>query len=106
MPTYDYKCKKCSHTFEYFQTMSDALLELCPECKGDLRRLISGGSGLIFKGSGFYLTDYKNDNPASKLCKLHFYAFGGIKKTSEWLNMINNSPLDINFNNEFKPISD
>jgi len=52
------------------------------------------------------LTDYKNDNPASKLCKLHFYAFGGIKKTSEWLNMINNSPLDINFNNEFKPISD
>ena len=52
------------------------------------------------------LTDYKNDNPASKLCKLHFYAFGGIKKTSEWLNMISNSPLDINFNNEFKPISD
>ena len=67
MPTYDYKCKKCSHTFEYFQTMSDALLELCPECKGDLRRLISGGSGLIFKGSGVYLTDYANkDSSKSK----------------------------------------
>ena len=67
MPTYDYKCKKCSHTFEYFQTMSDAPLELCPECKGELRRLISGGSGLIFKGSGFYLTDYANkDSSKSK----------------------------------------
>jgi len=58
MPTYDYICKKCDHTFEYFQAMSDTPLENCPECKGKVRRLVSGGSGLIFKGSGFYLTDY------------------------------------------------
>ena len=69
MPTYDYKCKKCSHTFEYFHTMSDAPLELCPECKGELRRLISGGSGLIFKGSGFYLTDYANKDSSKSMTK-------------------------------------
>ena len=58
MPTYDYFCKKCQNTFEYFQSMSDSALEKCPKCNNKLRRLISGGSGLIFKGSGFYLTDY------------------------------------------------
>ena len=58
MPTYDYLCKKCKHSFEYFQSMSDSHLKECPECKGKVRRLVSGGSGLIFKGSGFYLTDY------------------------------------------------
>jgi putative FmdB family regulatory protein len=46
--------------FELFQSMSDAPRKTCPECKGAVRRLVSGGSGLIFKGSGFYLTDYKN----------------------------------------------
>ena len=66
MPTYDYICKKCDHTFEYFQTMSDAPLELCPECKGKVRRLVSGGSGLIFKGSGFYLTDYVKKDSSEK----------------------------------------
>jgi len=50
------------------------------------------------------LADYKNANPSSKLKKLHFYAFGGIKKTSEWLKLINNSSLEINDNNEFKAI--
>ena len=54
MPTYDYICKKCNQTFEYFQAMSDTPLENCPECQGKVRRLVSGGSGLIFKGSGFY----------------------------------------------------
>ena len=58
MPTYDYFCKKCQNTFEYFQSMSDSALEKCPKCNNRVRRLISGGSGLIFKGSGFYLTDY------------------------------------------------
>ncbi len=67
MPTYDYKCNACSHTFEYFQTMNDAPLEICPQCEGNVRRLVSGGSGLIFKGSGFYLTDYaKKDSSNSK----------------------------------------
>ena len=58
MPTYDYFCEKCQNTFEYFQSMSDSALEKCPKCNNRVRRLISGGSGLIFKGSGFYLTDY------------------------------------------------
>ncbi|MAD52246.1 MAG: zinc ribbon domain-containing protein [Candidatus Marinimicrobia bacterium] len=60
MPSYDYICKKCGHTFELFQSMSDSPRKTCPVCKGVVRRLVSGGSGLIFKGSGFYLTDYKN----------------------------------------------
>ncbi|MEA1881268.1 MAG: FmdB family zinc ribbon protein [Candidatus Marinimicrobia bacterium] len=67
MPTYDYKCQQCDHTFEYFQAMTDARLENCPECGGKVRRLVSGGSGLIFKGSGFYLTDYgKKNSPDNK----------------------------------------
>ena len=61
MPTYDYICKKCEKRVEYFQSMSDAPKKECPDCKEDsLRRVISGGTGLIFKGSGYYLTDYKN----------------------------------------------
>ncbi len=66
MPTYDYKCQNCDHTFEYFQAMSDARLENCPECRGEVRRLVSGGSGLIFKGSGFYLTDYAKKNSSEQ----------------------------------------
>lgn len=66
MPTYDYVCPKCRHAFEVFQSMNDAPLTQCPECKKrGLKRLIGGGSGLIFKGSGFYITDYKNKKPAS-----------------------------------------
>ena len=59
MPTYDYKCTDCGYKFEYFQSMKDPLLQVCPECSGKLKRLIGPGSGLIFKGSGFYETDYK-----------------------------------------------
>jgi putative FmdB family regulatory protein len=65
MPTYDYRCEKCGHTFEAFQQMSAALLSECPECKGPLQRLIGGGTGLIFKGSGFYITDYKKSNSST-----------------------------------------
>jgi len=59
MPTYDYKCSNCNHTFEYFQPMSSLPLTECPECKGTLKRIIGTGSSPIFKGSGFYQTDYK-----------------------------------------------
>jgi putative FmdB family regulatory protein len=59
MPTYDYKCSSCDYTFEYFQPMSSKLLTECPKCKGTLKRIIGTGSGPIFKGSGFYQTDYK-----------------------------------------------
>ena len=59
MPTYEYKCQKCAHSFEVFQTMSAKPLTKCPECAGKVKRLIGSGSGIIFKGSGFYCTDYK-----------------------------------------------
>jgi putative FmdB family regulatory protein len=58
MPTYDYKCTQCGYDFEMFQSMSEDHIKKCPECEGIVRRLVGGGSGLIFKGSGFYLTDY------------------------------------------------
>ncbi|GHT65329.1 hypothetical protein FACS1894110_06940 [Spirochaetia bacterium] len=57
MPTYGYECKSCGHTFDAFQSMSDAPLKACPECGKEVRRLINGGTGIIFKGSGFYVTD-------------------------------------------------
>src|SRR5512137_2157627 len=59
MPTYEYECTKCGHTFEAFQSMSEKPLSRCPECRGRVRRLIGGGLGVIFKGSGFYSTDNK-----------------------------------------------
>jgi len=62
MPTYEYECTQCKHTFEEFQKITDKPLTKCPKCGGKLRRLISGGIGLIFKGSGFYVTDYKKSN--------------------------------------------
>jgi len=57
MPTYEYECKSCSHSFEVFQSMSDQPLKECPKCGKEIRRLIFGGTGVIFKGSGFYVTD-------------------------------------------------
>lgn len=59
MPTYDYKCKECGITFEYFQKMTDEHIKDCIECGGDVKRLIGSGMTPIFKGSGFYETDYK-----------------------------------------------
>ena len=60
MPTYDYMCLVCHHRFEAFQSMSEKPLDKCPVCGEAVKRLISPGAGLIFKGSGFYITDYKN----------------------------------------------
>lgn len=60
MPNYDYRCDSCGHVFEVFQSMTDELISQCPECGGTVKRLIGPGAGLIFKGSGFYITDYKN----------------------------------------------
>jgi len=62
MPTYDYVCSGCGHRFEEFQSMAAPLLRKCPKCKkAKLERLIGAGAGVIFKGSGFYQTDYKNN---------------------------------------------
>jgi len=62
MPTYEYECRKCGHLFEKFQSMTDERLKTCPECKGRVKRLIGTGAGIIFKGSGFYETDYRSDS--------------------------------------------
>ena len=65
MPTYEYECSDCGYVFEAFQQMSDKPLEKCPKCNKSIKRLIGKGSGIIFKGSGFYATDYrkgKNEN--------------------------------------------
>ena len=80
MPTYEYICEKCGKGFEVFQSMKDPHLEVCPKdkCpnakwgKGSVKRAIGGGAGLIFKGSGFYITDYRSDSYKS-----------GAKKDSE-----------------------
>ena len=60
MPTYEYKCLNCDYTFEVFQSMSAKVIEECPKCGGKVKRLIGAGAGPIFKGKGFYQTDYKN----------------------------------------------
>jgi putative FmdB family regulatory protein len=62
MPTYDYKCNACGHTFEQFQSMKDKALKKCPSCgKNALERLIGTGAAVLFKGSGFYQTDYRSE---------------------------------------------
>ena len=61
MPTYEYECSKCQYAFEELQSMLDKKLKKCPKCgKNTLHRLIGSGSGIVFKGTGFYETDYKN----------------------------------------------
>jgi len=62
MPTYEYRCKTCSYEFEEFQSIADKPLTKCPKCGGLVERLISGGGGLLFHGSGFYETDYRSDS--------------------------------------------
>lgn len=63
MPTYDYVCNACGHEFELFQQMSDAVKRKCPKCsENKLQRLIGTGAGVLFKGSGFYETDYRSDS--------------------------------------------
>jgi putative FmdB family regulatory protein len=62
MPTYQYKCPQCGYEFEEFQRMTDPPIEVCPACKGQTHRLVSGGAGFLFKGSGFYITDYRSSS--------------------------------------------
>ena len=64
MPTYDYQCQTCGHRFEVFQSMKDAKLKDCPVdgCEGKVKRLLGTGAGLIFKGGGFYETDYRSQS--------------------------------------------
>ncbi len=66
MPTYEYKCNECENLFEKFQNITDEPVKTCPSCQGSVTRLLSGGGGIIFKGSGFYHTDYKKS-----ACRTH-----------------------------------
>lgn len=72
MPTYEYECDKCKKRFDIFQSMKADPVKKCPECGGKFHRLIGGGSGIIFKGTGFYETDYKKksgpDSSAGTSC--------------------------------------
>ena len=69
MPTYEYECNQCGHRFEAFQSMKDEPLKECPECGGPVRRLIGTGAGFLFKGSGFYTTDYRSSSYKEKAKK-------------------------------------
>ncbi len=68
MPTYEYRCRRCGHKFSLFQKITDAPVKDCPKCqhRKTVERLISGGAGLIFKGTGFYITDYKKKSSSSE----------------------------------------
>jgi putative FmdB family regulatory protein len=73
MPTYDYECRACGYRFERFQKITEDPVAECPECGGEVERLIGGGAGLLFKGEGFYATDYRSkgpseDEPGSSCC--------------------------------------
>ncbi|MBM3859678.1 MAG: zinc ribbon domain-containing protein [Verrucomicrobia bacterium] len=59
MPTYEYECLKCHHRFDVFQRITEPPKKSCPQCRGRVRRLMGTGAGLLFKGSGFYITDYR-----------------------------------------------
>ena len=62
MPTYEYRCTSCDYYFEQFQSIKAEPIKICPKCGEPVRKLFSAGAGLIFKGSGFYITDYKKNN--------------------------------------------
>jgi len=66
MPTYEYECRDCGHAFERFQGINEDPIDTCPECEGRVRRLISSGGGLVFKGPGFYATDYRRGPSGDK----------------------------------------
>jgi len=66
MPTYDYRCKKCGHRFELYHSIKDDAPKRCPKCRSRAERVPSSGAGLLFKGSGFYITDYRSDSYKEK----------------------------------------
>jgi putative FmdB family regulatory protein len=89
MPTYEYICAKCGHPFDYFQSMKDKPLSICPKdrCamkpwgRGRVKRVLGAGAGLLFKGSGFYITDYRSEG-YKQAAKKDAPATGGDAKAS------------------------
>jgi putative FmdB family regulatory protein len=83
MPTYDYECDACGHEFELFQSITEAVKRKCPECgKPKLRRLFGTGAAVVFKGSGFYQTDYRSDS-YKKAAEKETKSDGGDKSSSD-----------------------
>jgi len=80
VPTYEYACQKCGHEFEKFQSMSAEPVKQCPKCKGKVAKQFSAGAGLLFKGSGFYQTDYRSES-YKQGAKSESQAKSGTKKT-------------------------
>ena len=92
MPTYDYECQACDHRFEKFQSITAPSIRKCPECgKLKVRRLIGTGAGIIFKGSGFYQTDYRSES---------------YKKAAEKDKPADTKPKDTDKKSETKPVKD
>ena len=84
MPTYDYECDNCGHSFELFQSISDRVKRKCPECgKSKLRRLFGTGAAVVFKGSGFYQTDYRSESYQKKAKAEKEAASGTSEKKSD-----------------------
>jgi putative FmdB family regulatory protein len=91
MPTYEYLCEKCDHRFDFFQSITEKALRACPKekCgmkkwgKGRVKRVIGAGAGLIFKGSGFYITDYRSDSYKEAAKKESGAATGGTSSESK-----------------------
>jgi len=83
MPTYEYECKKCGYKFEEFQSMTDPPLRRCPRCKGKVQRLLGAGAGFIFKGSGFYETDYRSRSYREQAKKEKEQMAGGSSEKSK-----------------------
>jgi len=83
MPTYSYRCTKCGHEFEEFQSITASPITFCPECEGLVERIITGGAGLLFKGSGFYITDYRNEKYKSDARKDHHSSSSSSESSSK-----------------------
>jgi putative FmdB family regulatory protein len=84
MPTYDYECDACGHEFELFQSITEPVKRKCPECsKPKLRRLFGTGAAVVFKGSGFYQTDYRSDSYKKAAEKETKSSDGGDKSSSD-----------------------
>lgn len=83
MPTYEYECRKCGYQFDRFQSITAAPLKTCPKCKGRVHRMLTTGSGIIFKGSGFYETDYKHQHASVETPPPESKAEGGGESKAE-----------------------
>jgi putative FmdB family regulatory protein len=82
MPTYEYECRKCGHRFELFHSIKDETPKRCPRCKGRAVRVPTAGAGILFKGSGFYITDYRSRDYQKKANEEKGRATGGGAKES------------------------